>query len=290
MHKFLRAIGFSNITKKDMEKIIDDIIQNPTSIKVTKDSEGNEFAELSKEYANLMGITVRGVYEEDDTFEVEYYYPYFIGTEVSTLEEIEIEKHSDKESYAGVCDEIRLGVALIFYLQNVCDYLAECNGKLDSRNIQGAILSGLSVDGKILLPAFQRDEKCKSGKNPKKERNQLIAQARDGDESAIESLTLEDMDTYTELSRRILQEDILSIVNTTFMPYGIESDHYSIIGEIMDCALQKNKETNEEIYCLNINCNDVLFDICINKKDLLGKPAIGRRFKGTIWMQGSVCL
>jgi len=29
-------------------------------------------------------------------------------------------------------------------------------------------------------------------------------------------------------------------------------------------------------------------DICVNAKDLLGKPEVGRRFKGVIWLQGNV--
>ena len=41
-----------------------------------------------------------------------------VGTDISTYEEIEIQKHAEKESYAGVCDEINLGVTL-YYLQNV---------------------------------------------------------------------------------------------------------------------------------------------------------------------------
>ena len=51
-----------------------------------------------------------------------------------------------------------------------------------------------------------------------------------------------------------------------------------------------NKYTNETIYAMNIECNDIVFDICINEKDLIGEPQIGRRFKGKIWMQGSLCL
>ena len=31
-------------------------------------------------------------------------------------------------------------------------------------------------------------------------------------------------------------------------------------------------------------------DVCINEKDLLGEPAIGRRFRGNVWMQGNLCL
>ena len=37
---------------------------------------------------------------------------------------------------------------------------------------------------------------------------------------------------------------------------------------------------------MNLECNDMGFDICINAKDLLGEPEIGRRFKGSIWLQG----
>ena len=74
------------------------------------------------------------------------------------------------------------------------------------------------------------------------------------------------------------------------MPFGIESDQYTILGEILDFARLINKYTNETIYAMNIECNDIVFDICINEKDLLGEPAIGRRFKGNIWMQGSLCL
>ena len=48
-------------------------------------------------------------------------------------------------------------------------------------------------------------------------RNQLIAAARQGDESAIESLTLEDMDTYTSISKKILTEDVFSLVDTYFI-------------------------------------------------------------------------
>ena len=37
-----------------------------------------------------------------------------------------------------------------------------------------------------------------------------------------------------------------------------------------------------------VNCNDVIMPIVLNKKDLYGEPAVGRRFKGTIWTQGFV--
>ena len=35
------------------------------------------------------------------------------------------ERHADKESYAGACDDLRIGVTLIFYLQNLAEYMLE---------------------------------------------------------------------------------------------------------------------------------------------------------------------
>ena len=92
------------------------------------------------------------------------------------------------------------------------------------------------------------------------------------------------------LSKRMLKEDILTIVTTYFMPYGIESDQYSVLGNILEIAEEKNIVTNEILYCMKLSCNDIIFDVCINKKDLIGEPMVGRRFKGNVWMQGSVCL
>lgn len=287
MHKFLRAIGFSDITKKDLDILIEEIKERPELMKVTTDSEGNEFGEFSREFAPNMGIIVRGSYLEDDSFEVEYYTPYFLGSQVTTQEPIDIEKHSEKESYAGVCDDPRIGVTLIFYLQNVADYLSV--RKAHSSDVNGgALLAGLSVDGKILLPEVKKA--VKAGRPNQKDRSQLISEARDGDEDAIESLTLEDMDTYSMLSKRVMNEDILTIVSSCFMPYGIESDQYSVLAEIVDLLEIENSLTSDTIYCMKLKCNDMVFDVCINKKDLMGEPEIGRRFKGNIWMQGTVCL
>lgn len=289
MHKFLRAVGFSDIRKRDLEQILNDIIEKPDRMKATKDSQGNEFAEFTCEFAPHMGIVVCGTYEDDDIFEMEYYYPYLEASSVTTQEQIEVQRYADREAYAGVCDELRIGVTLIFYMQNVADYLVE--KKMHEHVIlHGACLSALSTDGKILLPVSQKKKQIEKGDYKYNQRSQLIAKAREGDEDAIESLTLEDMDTYSILSKRIVQEDILSIVSNCFMPYGIESDQYSIIGDILEYSLIENYITKEQIYRMKIECNDVVFDLCMNKADLVGEPEVGRRFKGNIWMQGSLCL
>jgi len=115
-----------------------------------------------------------------------------------------------------------------------------------------------------------------------------LTQARKGDHEAFEQLTLEDMDIYSEISRRIESEDVLSIVNSYFMPNGIESDKYSVLGDILECKKILNHFTMEGVYEMTIVCNDITFELCINERDLLGEPVVGRRFKGDIWLQGKV--
>ncbi len=72
------------------------------------------------------------------------------------------------------------------------------------------------------------------------------------------------------------------------MPYGMECDQYHVLGEIKNVEKVANSLTGEKIYQMNIECNEIIFDICINEKDLVGEPVEGRRFKGVIWLQGYI--
>ena len=161
------------------------------------------------------------------------------------------------------------------------------NAKVEADNIlKEAELNAMKSVDEI----SQRVLEKQSANNKRHKRNRLMAEAREGNEEAIESLTLEDMDTYSMISKRITKEDVFSIVNSSFMPYGIESDQYSVLGEIIEIEEDINSLTKEKIYSMKVECNDIIFNIAINEKDLLGEPAVGRRFKGSIWMQGTVCL
>lgn len=255
---------------------------------IATDEEENQVVELAKDFGNSMGIAVRGEYADDGQFYVDYYYPYFKGTGVTTQESVEVEKRTETDSYAGICDDIKVGVALIFFLQNVSEYLNRKKMLQGDRVQATTTMSALSLDGKILFPIKKSAKQTRISQENSENRTQLIAAAREGNEEAIESLTLEDIDTYSMLSRRILNEDILSIVDSYFMPYGIESDQYSILGEILDVDMLVNQATQEKVVKLTIDCNDLIFDLCINQKDLLGEPAVGRRFKGIIWLQGNI--
>lgn len=285
MHSFLRSVGFSQITKNaELYPFIQMTIEAPDMRNSYEKPDGELFVELKKEFGYRTGLAVCGNYIED-TFQVEYYYPYFRGSYESTQEEIEIERHADKNSYAAICDDMRMGITLIYYLQNISEFFKHTNGQMISKT-GTSVLSALSTEGKIILPIEQYDESRKKHIRRLQKRSNLISAAKDGDEEAIESLTVEDMDMYSMLSRRVANEDLLTIVESSIMPYGVESDQYAVIGEILDMSHSKNMVTGENMVIMTINSKDMIYDICINEKDLLGEPQIGRRFKGKIWMQG----
>ena len=289
MHRFMRAIGFSEYTdRKKLKDLLKSIVMNSDERAYTLNEEDVMLGEFCKNYAPGIGIAVCGEFDEDDKFNYEYYYPYLRGQGVTSTDDVSVERHAARESYAGVCDDINVGITLIFYLQNMIPYV---NAKYAERlPVRGTTLtlSALSLGGTIMMPIkkdeFQKSQVHKESMN----RSKLIVAARRGDEEAIEKLTMEDMDMYTTISKKILKEDVYSIVDTHFMPYGVECDHYSVLGEIVKLEERTNELTGEELFLLTIFCNELTFDVIINKMDLFGEPQVGRRFKGFIWLQGKI--
>ena len=110
MHSFLRAVGFEQMNNTQLDQILSKVAEQPNYMNMAKDSQGNQFIEYSKDFGNSIGITVCGSYLENGMFEMDYYYPYFRGSKITIEEQIEVEKHADKESYAVVCDDIKIGV------------------------------------------------------------------------------------------------------------------------------------------------------------------------------------
>ena len=289
MHRYMRAIGFSEYAdRKRLKELLTDVIMNSDERAYTMNQEEVLLGEFCKNFADNIGIAVCGEFDESDKFIYEYYYPYLLGTGITTDEDVSVERHAAKDSYAGVCDDLKVGISLIFYLQNMIPYVkAQTMGKLPIRGTT-LTMSGLSVSGSIMMPIMKDErQKLRIQKNTAN-RNNLLAAARKGDEDAIETLTLEDMDMYTNISRKIQKEDVFSLVDTYFMPYGVECDQYSVLGEIVAMRKVTNYVTGEEIYILTICCNELTFDVCINIIDLFGEPQVGRRFKGVIWLQGFI--
>ncbi len=289
MHKYLRAIGFSEYTKKqDIEKLLERTVQCPGEAQLVQLDDGGTREQIYAEVGNGIGISICGEMNDRDVLEREYYFPYLRSTCITTQAPCQVQRHAEKESYAGICEEYRLGVSLIFYLQNGMEYVKRRQDKFHSSQISSVMLSALSIYGRILLPVQKTEKQKEKIKVASENRSSLLEAARKGDSEAMDSLALEDIDLYAAISGRVRNEDVYSIVDSCFMPFGVECDQYSILGEILEVEIVTNRWTNEEIYVLMVECNDIMFQVGINKQDLLGEPVVGRRFKGPVWLQGQV--
>lgn len=287
MHRFLRSIGFSTYQKKrDIEKLLAEMETTGVKRRIQIDTDTN-LCEIRAEAAPGMGVVMMGETDEQGVFKREYYYPYLSGSDMSSTADCSIQRHAEKETYAGLLDEYRVGISLIFYLENGFEYRER---KLDhaSRKVESVNLTGLAMEGKVLLPLHKTRKQIEMARVASKDRNNLLEAAKNGDEEAMETLTIEDIDMYSQISRRVMKEDIYSIVDSCFLPCGIECDQYSVIGEITRIEEKENRISGEVVYDLTLDCNDMIFHVGVAKRDLTGEPKVGRRFKGQIWMQGAV--
>ena len=291
MHKYLRAVGFSNIkSQKEVKELIERVVEKSTESWFGLHEDETIYGDYRLKVNETMGIAACGEYDNEDNFNVEFYYPYMVTNVVSSKEHSLIERHAATTSYAGVCEDNRIGITIIYYLINRVEYFMS-NKKVSEASTgknMPVCLSGLSIDGTIMMPLDKSALIEKKQSHNVKKRDKLIEAARKGSEEAIESLTLDDLDVYSNIAKRLHDSDVYSIVDTSFMPYGVECDEYSILGEIKTVRLVKNEMTGEEIYEMKIVCNRLEMTICINKNDLYGEPLPGRRFKGTIWLQGNL--
>lgn len=287
MHSFLKTVGFRDIkSRKDVEQLVRLITSQGTERYMATMGGKSMFAEILLEVADHIGVALRGEYDEHGTFHMEHYFPYLKGQNVSSNEAVFINKRVDTDAYTGMCEDYRLGVSLIFYLQNVTDYVSQ--GYPEERREHPIRLSALASEGKILLPTVSMQEAPVEEAVDPSGRTKLLEAARKGDREAMEALTIDDIDLYAQISKRLKTEDIYSIVETTFIPYGSESDNYTILAKIESVSECVNRITGEELFYMDLRCNDLCFPVCISKKDLLGEPKVGRRFRGNVWMQGIV--
>lgn len=289
MHKFLRAIGFSRVTGyKTEELLLQNVLSGYDSKKTVEDQDKNLFVEISREYGLNFGVTICGTYDEDNLFRMEYYFPYIRGQLVTTYDRASVERRIANQSYSAACDDSRIGATLIFYLQNAADYIQSSQSRMPEQGQQPISLAALAEYGSILLPVAKEVKAPVETAADIQNRNQLYEAAQNGDQDALENLTLKDMDTYNRLSKRVRKEDIYTIVDTFFMPHGLECDYYSLMGDIAECTPVRNNLTSELLYQMQVICNGISIDVMINARDLLGEPKAGRRFKGVVWLQGRI--
>jgi hypothetical protein len=288
MHQYMKAIGFNLDNRIQLREVLESVRTAFTHKTITSYRPNEDFCEYKKECGLRMGVTLSGGLDNEEKFTQDFYFPYFTGSGITTYAEVIIERKYEKEQYVGVCEDPSVGISLIFFLQNGIEFMKDQQLGINTTGNTSVTFSGLALSGKVLFPVLKSESMIRSEKEASNNRKRLINAARNGDQAAIETLTLDDIDIYSTVSRRLANEDVFSIVDTYFMPYGVECDLYAILGEILKVRVVENIFTKVKLYQLKLEINELQFDICVPVNELMGEPAVGRRFKGNIWLQGHI--
>ncbi len=271
--------------QKDVEDMIVKVISSASDAKKCMLKNASPLIEYSLRTSSSCGIKVRGEEDQEGKFHFSLYFPYLIPRTDNKEEDVFIEKKIDTDGYTGMCDDERLGITLMFYIQDIVDCFNKY-GQIDTLNDHKVRFSALADSGTIILPTSSNAEEQLKRKRDSGKKSKLIAEAKKGNPEAIESLTISEIDNYAKVKLRIQNEDLLSIIDTSIVPCGAESEMYSIMGNILEVGSEVNKLTGEKIWVLMLECNGIEMDVCVNAEDLTGEPETGRRFRGNVWFQG----
>lgn len=283
MHKYLRAIGFSKLDyNRQVRSLLDEVRFHADYSQEYMKENQNGVAEYRKDFAGRLGILnywlIDGAIEESYS-----YMPYYSPVILQFCSTINVEKTVNEDGYYCEIEDPRIGISIIFRLLNWLDYLRQ----RDTRKIYHISAGALSTDGTIILGVKKEKDQVKRMEKIEQHQKTLIA-ARKGNKEAAEQLAREEYNQYQSMNYRIGREDLYTIVDSCFMPYGMNSDCYTIVGDIVQVRTETNDITNENIYILTVDYNTLLLEVAINEIDLVGQPEVGRRFKGHIWLQGIV--
>lgn len=145
---------------------------------------------------------------------------------------------------------------------------------------------GLSIEGKILLGSFRSDEDQKAIAEEEQWRREMLERADSGDEFAIRAIEQEERFMDEEIAERLRREDVYTIFDGFMYPAGREENYYTILGDIVKIDKLFNPYSEEWVYYLELNVLGQELRVLINPTDLLGEPAVGRRFQGKVRLYG----
>lgn len=292
MHAYMRAIGLSEgkINENDIELICESVYDEYDHMEsVLEDEKKVTFMELSKEFGRGIGLKVLG--EQDGLgFHRTSYFPYVKCADEGSDGSVGIQAKTNGDSFIGVCNDGRVGAPLIFSLQNPGVYLRGRKEDPSSEYRVTTTFAALSLQGRIILPAKSKAERMAQGMSDwAMERQDTVELAKMGDEKALQMVTLQNLDLYSMVQQRLSEgEDIFSIVDTYFIPYGMESDQYHMLANIDRVVPVYSMITREMVWKMDVECSGLRFTLCINADDLEGYPSGGMRFRGDIWLQGNI--
>ncbi|MBQ1377370.1 MAG: DUF3881 family protein [Lachnospiraceae bacterium] len=289
MHDFLRSIGFRSLnTRKEMDKIIDWVLEKPDSLSIVSTGRESNMAQANRDIAGHAGISVVGEIDETGKLIPEFYFPYIGSTHTSSEAQITAEKQVERNGFVGMLEDHRLGTALIFTVRNHTDAMKRRMDDFYNIWYRKVNLSALGTDGIILLGQEISEKVLKQAEEDKKKRRRLMREAHEGDASAMETIARNDIHKYHLVMRRLEETDVYTVVKSFLMPYGIETERYYFLAAIKASQLVENPFSHEKFYRLLLEVNEIEMVLAINEKDLTGIPEPGRRIRCHAWFMGEI--
>ena len=291
MRNYLSAIGFKGVWSAPESKLwslLSATSKAPTREHVYTLPDTEEIRRVAcREFDGQLGLA-QGGYIAHDRFRRVYYYPYLIGSTLTPAEKCEIYPRHDGLAVLGVWDYPAFGCTAIFHVVNTWDYMQRI--PLAGRNFRplGVRLSGLAASGMILIPMEKTEE------DRKFQKKYLETMKRDeeawarGDFAASNRVLRQNEISGRASMHMMGRDDVYSIVDTFFLPEGFESDTYQILGDITAARQVQNDISGEKVWILDVSVCATTITVAVNASDLRGEPAIHRRFRGNIWLQGSI--
>ncbi|NDL67719.1 DUF3881 family protein [Anaerotalea alkaliphila] len=284
---YIKALGFSEYDSREKaEALVGEVLKEPSKRFASNHRSNQIHVEYYKEYGPHYGLVARGELDDKEELKIHALLPYALGSQRTDTHEVDVVQGDKPDVFSGYCEESRSGTPISFFLQNVIDYW-DLEDEEDVY-IEGVRLAAFSIEGTVVLPIDKDEEELLLEAEEDRIREELLEEARRGNEEAMDILE-EEADEATEmLHERMKSEDILSILEGYFVPLGDDDDIYSLLGTIEKVKKLKNKVTGESIYQLVVKCMNITIDLYINVQDMVGKPMVGMRFKGSCWIHGTI--
>lgn len=159
MESPIKVIGFSALDDKySVDEIVTEILDNPTSQAAMKIDSNRILAEYIKEFAPDTYIMTRVAVDktkEKPNIEVLQCEAYVQASHNLDIQSVDIERIDDEEDYYVICEEKNTSMQIIFWLQNVIEYLEAVKKHKKCQQIN---IAALALEGTIILPVEKDEE------------------------------------------------------------------------------------------------------------------------------------
>jgi len=295
MDVFMRSVGFTRDSFfENINRIKEELTVAPDKKVVFDCGALGLFAECYKMYGDGIGILARGTVDCDDNLNIDSCEAFaFCNTNFAVNKYI-VEFAENQPLI--VFEDIGTGNELVFALQNRIDYLRDEQKFINhgrsvtfSRDLgimkRSVNYAAFSVYGSVILPVYKEDDGTLSYEDISIE-SESSCSCGDYGEFITDSDAAHDFDIH----ERLVEEDVLSVVEGFFLPMEGNETDYSVLGEIESVEELTNSLTKEEIVRLSLNITGTKMQLLINKLDLTGYPQPGMRFLGTCRLRGGVII